>query len=60
MLASMGKRAFHKIAAGLTDAIAITQGRAHPTAYRTHAPCVDKLVAEIERKKTAREKPEPG
>jgi putative transcriptional regulator len=32
------KSAFDKIATGLNDAVAITEGRADPTAYRVHAP----------------------
>ncbi len=34
----MTKRAFDKIAAGLTDAIALAEGRADPTTYRVHVP----------------------
>jgi putative transcriptional regulator len=32
------KNAFDKIAAGLTDAIAIAKGEADPATYRVHAP----------------------
>ncbi len=32
------KSAFDKIAEGLTDAIAIAQGKADPATYRVHAP----------------------
>ncbi|HEY3812619.1 MAG TPA: hypothetical protein VGL66_05300 [Caulobacteraceae bacterium] len=31
-------KAFNKIAAGLTDAIAIAEGRADPKTYRVHVP----------------------
>ena len=34
----MTKKAFEKIAAGLTDAIAIVKGEADPAYYRVHAP----------------------
>lgn len=34
----MTKSAFEKIAAGLTDAIAIAEGRADPNAFRVHIP----------------------
>lgn len=34
----MSKRAFDKIMAGLTDAVAIAEGRADPAAYRVHVP----------------------
>jgi len=34
----MTKKAFDKIAAGLTDAIAIAKGEADPATYRVHAP----------------------
>src|SRR5260370_26406143 len=34
----MSKKAFDKIAAGLTDAIAIAKGEADPATYRVHAP----------------------
>jgi putative transcriptional regulator len=34
----MSKKAFEKIAAGLTDAIAIAKGEADPAAYRTRVP----------------------
>jgi putative transcriptional regulator len=34
----MSKKAFDKIAAGLTDAIAISKGEADPSTYRVHAP----------------------
>ena len=34
----MSKRAFDKIAAGLNDAIAITQGTADKSTYRVHIP----------------------
>jgi putative transcriptional regulator len=36
--AVMSKKAFDKIAAGLTDAIAIAKGEADPAAYRVHVP----------------------
>ncbi|HEX7760289.1 MAG TPA: NadS family protein [Caulobacteraceae bacterium] len=34
----MSKRAFDKIMAGLSDAVAIAEGRADPVAYRVHVP----------------------
>ena len=34
----MGSKAFDKIAAGLTDAIAIAKGEADPATYRVHTP----------------------
>jgi putative transcriptional regulator len=34
----MSKKAFEKIAAGLTDAIAIAKGDADPATYQLHAP----------------------
>lgn len=34
----MSKAAFDKIAAGLTDAIAIAEGQADPGSYRVHIP----------------------
>jgi putative transcriptional regulator len=36
--ATMTKKAFDKIAAGLADAIAIAKGEADPGTYRVHAP----------------------
>ena len=34
----MTKRAFHKIAKGLREAIAISKGKADPATYRVHIP----------------------
>jgi putative transcriptional regulator len=34
----MTKTAFDKIAAGLTEAVAISKGEAHPESYRVHVP----------------------
>ena len=34
----MSKRAFDKIAAGLTEAVAISKGEADPSTYRVHVP----------------------
>lgn len=34
----MTKRAFDKIAAGLTEAVAISKGEADPSTYRVHVP----------------------
>jgi len=45
----MSKKAFDKIAAGLTDAIAIAKGDADPTTYRVHVPA-DVDVLQIRRK----------
>lgn len=34
----MTKKAYHKIAAGLTDALAFAKGEADPKAYKVHVP----------------------
>src|SRR5262249_22905152 len=44
----MSKKAFEKIAAGLTDAIAVVKGEADPATYRVHVPA-DVDVAKIRR-----------
>jgi putative transcriptional regulator len=44
--ADMSKKAFEKIAAGLTDAVAIAKGEADPATYRVHVSA-DVNVAKI-------------
>jgi hypothetical protein len=39
----MSKKAFEKIAEGLTDAIAIAKGEADPASYQVHAPA-DRII----------------